>query len=306
MEIMSNLSMKPTPLTGTNLGNEERSLEREIESLSPLMHSLRGRLMLYTFRGAESPRLMCEVGRLREQAFRASGGGTGRDLDIDDEDWNRGGYRQLVVWDAAHRRILGGYRYAVGSECDTGCISSARYFAFSPHFRRCYLPYAIELGRSFTVRDETVRSLFAMDALWQGLGRIVTSHHRVRYLFGKVTIYPNYDGEARRLLTLFLEKFFPARQPLMQALYPFVANRGEDPFCRASYAENYALLVELLRCRGERIPPMIHAYMRLTRSMEVFGSVVNRDFGGVVETAILLPIAKIVSSKRERYFRGEG
>ena len=38
---------------------------------------------IYIFVAAECPNLMREVGRLREEAFRGAGGGTGEEVDID-------------------------------------------------------------------------------------------------------------------------------------------------------------------------------------------------------------------------------
>ena len=278
-------------------------LEDEISRLTPLLGAGRGALALYSFRGCDCPALMEEVARLREQAFRGVGGGTGRVLDMDSNDTNPGGYRQLVAWDAAHHRVVGGYRYIVGAECDRRCISTLHYFDFSPRFERDFLPHSIELGRSFAVRDAGASSLFAMQSLWQGLGRIVARCEGVKYLFGKVTIPPTYDAEARRLLLLFLRRFFPARERLLVARNVFVPPSGDDPFTEVIYEDNYALLEHLLRRHGERIPPMIHAYMRLSRQMQTFDAMVNPDFGNAVEVAILLPVDSIVSARREAYIR---
>ena len=278
-------------------------LEDEISHLTPLLGAGRGALALYSFRGCDCPTLMEEVARLREQAFRGVGGGTGREKDVDADDMNPSGYRQLVAWDAAHHRVVGGYRYIVGAECDRRCISTSHYFRFAPRFERDFLPHAIELGRSFAVRDGGASSLFAMQSLWRGLGHIVARCEGVKYLFGKVTIPPAYDAEARRLLLLFLHKFHPARERLLVARRAFVPPLGDDPFTILGYEENYALLEHLLRRHGERIPPMIHAYMRLSREMQTFDAMVNPDFGNAVEVAILLPVEAIIPTKREEYIR---
>ena len=66
---------------------------------------------LYTFHANEAPNTMLEIGRLREEAFRAGGGGTGKAADIDELDLRPNGYQQLVVWDPEAQKILGGYRY---------------------------------------------------------------------------------------------------------------------------------------------------------------------------------------------------
>ncbi|MBR5138238.1 MAG: hemolysin [Alistipes sp.] len=279
------------------------ALGEEISRLQPLLQIARCSLALYSFRGCDCPALMQEVARLRESAFRSVGGGTGRVLDMDSNDINPYGYRQLVAWDAAHAKVVGGYRYIVGAECDRWCISTLHYFDFSPRFECDFLPHSIELGRSFTVRDAGASSLFAMQSLWQGLGRIVAQQKGVKYLFGKVTIPPTFDKEARRLLLLFLRRFFPARERLLVARKAFVTPSGDDPFTESRYEDNYALLEHLLRRHGERIPPMIHAYMRLSRQMQTFDAMVNPDFGNAVEVAILLPVDSIVPARREAYIR---
>lgn len=294
---MTPSSVPISPLCDTSL------LADEISRLTPLLGAGRGALALYSFRGCDCPALMGEVAHLRELAFRSVGGGTGREKDVDEDDMNPRGYRQLVAWDAVHLRVVGGYRYIVGAECNRRCISTSHYFRFMPRFEYDFLPHAIELGRSFAVRDGGASSLFAMQSLWRGLGHIVARCEGVKYLFGKVTIPPAYDAEARRLLLLFLHKFHPASEPLLVARRVFAPPLGDDPFTVIGYEENYALLEHLLRHHGERIPPMIHAYMRLSRQMQTFDAMVNPDFGNAVEVAILLPVEAIIPTKREEYIR---
>ena len=62
---------------------------------------------IYIFPAAECPSLMREIGRLREVAFRGAGGGTGHEVDIDEEDLAPDGYYQLIVWDPAAEEIVG-------------------------------------------------------------------------------------------------------------------------------------------------------------------------------------------------------
>ena len=56
------------------------------------------------------PILMQEIGRLRELAFRSSGGGTGKSADIDSYDTAEQPFEQLVLWDPEDREIIAGYR----------------------------------------------------------------------------------------------------------------------------------------------------------------------------------------------------
>lgn len=245
--------------------------------------------------------LMEEVARLREEAFRQAGGGTGRDLDLDDHDLAIGGYNQLIAWDINQQKIVGGYRYMLCKEWQLEHISTLRYFSPSRRFLRDYLPFSMEVGRSFTT-DRGTRSLFTMSALWQGLAKVVERLGCVRYLFGKVTVYPNYNHEAHRLLLLFLRKFHASDEALLSAVEPMAKIEGSDPFTGESYRENFEILVAELRRHGEHIPPMMQAYMRLCRQMKGFDTMCNRDFGNTFETAILLPVDGIGDDARGRYF----
>lgn len=275
---------------------------QQLSSLSPLALAARGSIALYTFRASQHEALMHEVGRLRERAFSHAGGGTGRDEDVDADDLAENGYKQLIAWDLRHRHIVGGYRYLRCHGSSLGHISTLRYFRPSQEFVGVYLPHSIEVGRSFVAEHAHRHPLFAMEALWQGLGRVVSSHVGVRYMFGKVTIYRHYNPQARRLLMLFLRKFFPPQGPLLQAREPMVEREGDDPFILDRFDDNYALLRRLLRRHGEHVPPMISAYMRLSRRMQIFDTVVNHDFGDCYETALLMPIDDLTAEVRQRYF----
>nr|HPJ83024.1 GNAT family N-acetyltransferase [Bacteroidales bacterium] len=125
-------------------------LEEELTRERFVRYSSRGENKLYDFNAHEAPNTMREVGRLREIAFRAAGGGTGLASDIDSYDVSpEAPYRQLVVWDPKKKEILGGYRYIIGAGIKPQNLATYPIFSFSDTFVRDYLPYTIELGRSF-------------------------------------------------------------------------------------------------------------------------------------------------------------
>ncbi len=269
---------------------------------------------IYLFTAAECPALMREVGRLREEAFRGGGGGTGLACDIDQGDLAPGGYCQLIVWDPAAEEIIGGYRFIVcSSECPQH-LSTEHYFRFSDRFRRDFLPHTIELGRSFVQASYQARnnpkSIYALDNLWDGLGALIVLNPKVKYLFGKVTMYTTYKAVARNALIWFLRRYFPDRDRLVEGIRPLQLDL-DDPyyeqlFTGTTYMENYRILIQLIRQFNENIPPLINAYMNLSPTMRVFDTVSNPDFGNVEETGILVTIADIYREKRERYTRWEG
>ena len=269
---------------------------------------------IYIFDAAECPMLMREVGRLREIAFRAGGGGTGMESDIDAEDLARDGYSQLIVWDPAAQEIVGGYRFIVCTDQNPRHLSTEHYFTFSDRFRREYLPWTIELGRSFVQPAYQVRgnmkSIYALDNLWDGLGALIVLNPRVKYLFGKVTMYTTYKQVARNALIWFLRRYFSDRDELVKGIRPIELDL-DDPyydelFNGATYEENYRILVRKIREFNENIPPLINSYMNLSPTMRVFDTVSNPDFGDVEETGILVTIKDIYPEKKLRYIRWEG
>ena len=127
---------------------------------------------IYIVTWQDSPNVLKEIGRLREIAFRAAGGGTGKSMDLDEYDVMEHPYKQLVVWDPEAEEILGGYRYLLGDEVQFDAegkpmLATAHMFNFSEKFLKEYLPTTIELGRSFvTLEYQSTRSgskgLFAL------------------------------------------------------------------------------------------------------------------------------------------------
>lgn len=269
---------------------------------------------IYIFSAAECPKLMLEVGRLREEAFRRAGGGTGREVDIDDEDTAPDGYLQLIVWDPTAQQIIGGYRFIVCKDRYPKHLSTEHYFRFSDRFRRKYLPRTIELGRSFVQVGYQARrnpkGVFALDNLWDGLGALILLNPKTRYLFGKVTMYTSYKQVARNALIYFLRRYFADRENLVTGIHPVTLDL-DDPyytqlFNGETYEENYRILLQKVREVDETIPPLINSYMNLSPTMRLFDTVSNPDFGDVEETGILITVRDIYPAKKLRYIRWMG
>ncbi len=267
---------------------------------------------IYIFRAEECPSLMREVGRLREESFREAGGGTGLEVDIDQEDINLDGYMQLIVWDSIDEQIVGGYRFIICRDSNPKNLSTEHYFNFSEQFRAEYLPYTIELGRSFVQPAYQPRlnrkGIYALDNLWDGLGALII-FTPARYFFGKVTMYTSFNQQARNLLFYFLHRFFGDNKSLMRAIEPLDmgidTKAMEELFVGDSYEENYKILMQNIRELGENIPPLINAYMSLSPTMKTFDTFLNLDFGDVEETGILLTMNDIYPEKLERYTQWE-
>ena len=268
---------------------------------------------IYVIDAQSCPNIMREIGRLREWGFRDAGGGTGNDVDIDEDDLAVDGYKQLIVWDPDAREILGGYRFIVATSPKQKHLSTEHYFRFSDKFRNDYLPYTIELGRSFVhpeyqTRKYRAKGIYALDNLWDGLGTLTMIYPEAKYFFGKVTMYTQYDTKARNTLMYFLHKYFPDNEKLVDPISPIPIEYDiphmEEIFNSGDYKTDYKALVKELRDRGEFIPPLINSYMSLSPSMKVFDTVTNPDFGDVEETGILITVDDIYPSKMERHTQG--
>lgn len=275
----------------------------------------KGGNLLYIINDKNSPNLLREIGRLREMAFRAAGGGTGKDCDLDSYDSGDNAYQQLIVWDPDQQEILGGYRFIICNKescCANGEVklATAKLFNFSETFKKEYLPYMIELGRSFVQpmyqsTQHGRKGLYALDNLWDGLGALIMDHPEIKYLFGKVTMYLHYHQEARDMILYFLNKHFPDRDMLVIAKEPMDLNmeidKLKDIFKGSDYMEDYKILSKEVRSKGEVIPPLINAYMNLSPSMRSFGTVLNKSFGEVEETGIMITVNDLYKSKVERH-----
>ncbi len=295
---------------------EKELIRAELTPDKLLRKTNKGGNEIYVFHASTAPETMREIGRLREEAFRFYGGGTGKACDVDEFDLAEDGYRQLIVWDPVEGAILGGYRFIFGDEVQvdeaTGKprLATAEMFDFSPTFLRNYLPSTIELGRSFvSLPYQSTRmgakSLFALDNLWDGLGALTVLNPKMRYFYGKVTMYQDYDAHARNLILYFLGKHFPDPERLVVPTEPLPIEIDEAEvqalFCHEDFRADYKALNQAIRALGLNIPPLVSAYMALSPEMRVFGTAINYEFGFVQETGILIAIEDIIPDKRSRH-----
>jgi len=270
---------------------------------------------VYIFDNNNSPVLMNEIGRIREIAFRHAGGGTGKEVDIDEFDIRPiEPQKQLIVWDPEDKEIIGGYRYyfpqANCADCDISKLASSSYFNFSKKFKKKYFPSLMELGRSFVQpeyqsRAKGRKSLYALDNLWDGLGALVLDNHHLKYLFGKVTMYTHFNQKARNMILYFLKRHFKDPDKLVVPKEPadidIPAAEMKKLFKGWRYKENYKILSHEVRNLGENIPPLINAYMSLSPTMKTFGTFINHKFGGVEETGIMITMRDMYVEKINRH-----
>lgn len=294
---------------------DKNILEEELTYSHFVRNTNNGQKKIYVFVAQDAPNLMKELGRLREITFRDAGGGTGKSVDIDEFDIAEKPFNQLIVWDPAEREIVGGYRFIHGKDipCDeSGCLhtATAELFEFSDRFNRDYLSQSIELGRSFVQPEyqptiNMKKGLYSLDNLWDGLGAMIIEHPDIKFFFGKMTMYPDYNRTARDFILYFLRQYFPDREHLMTPKFPVKIETPDEfiskHFTGKDYKENYKILIHQIRQHNETIPPLVNAYMNLSPTMITFGTCLNHEFGEVEETGIMINIEDIYVKKKERH-----
>lgn len=292
---------------------ERPLIEQELTQDKFLRYTNFGDRMIYVITAHDSPNIMREVGRLREEAFRQGGGGTGKETDIDEFDTMPDPYKQLLVWDPQDREIVGGYRFIEGNRVrfatdGTPLLSTTEIFRFTDKFIKEYLPQTIELGRSFVqIKYQSSRNgVFSLDNLWDGLGGLVTVNKDwMRYFFGKVTMYPSFNKEARDTLLYYVSSYHKDPDHLLQPLNPLQAvtplEKLQALFNGLDLEEAYKAASKRIRELGENIPPLFNSYIKLSPKMRSFGTCVNPHFGDVEETGILIKMDEIYPSKKERH-----
>ncbi len=274
---------------------------------------------IYVVDNNNAPDVIREIGRLREEAFRAGGGGTGRELDIDKFDTDSAyGYKQLVLWDPEAERIIGGYRYVL---CDDivydkygqPILTSSHMFRFSKKFIKNDLQHTIELGRSFVTIDYQsskggAKSIFALDNLFDGLGALMVMYKgRMKYFFGKMTIYRQYPAPAREIIQVFLNKWFGAAKMRRVKLVKPARVKRPIKYMKVlkglTFKDDYRHLKAFVSDFGVNIPPLVNSYMNLSPKMQYFGTGINDEFGDIYDSGILIPFKYITDDKINRHVK---
>lgn len=256
-------------------------------------------------RSGQIPRLLQEIGRQREIAFRAVGEGTGHALDLDSFDPH---YLHLFVWNKAARELVGGYRLGLVDEILDHYGVSGLYTATLYRYRQPLLDQlstAIELGRSF-VRPEYQRSHMPLLMLWKGIAHFVARYPRYRRLFGTVSMSNSYRPYSRSLLVQFLrqnhiksdwaawaEPYRPFRPP---------RDPERDQAILSGLIHDLDLLSEVIQeveSDGKGVPILFRQYLKL--GGEIIGFNVDNDFSHALDALIAVDLTRTEPALLTRY-----
>jgi putative hemolysin len=291
---------------------ERDALERELGALPPSqMLAENGEMAVYRASAAQIPNLLREIGRQREIAFRATGEGTAKPLDIDRFDqW----YTHLFIWHRIAGEIVGAYRLGITDEIVPRHGAAGLYTSTLFKYRAGLVERmgsAIELGRSF-IRVEYQRSFTPLLLLWKGIGRLVVERPSCKKLFGPVSISNTYQTVSKHLMVQFLEGNHHADDlaELTRPRHPFrahgmnklTAHGRLDRLLADSDVVDDA--VAELEPDGKGMPVLLRQYLKLGARFFAFN--VDPDFSDALDALMVVDLAKTDQKLLNRYLGAEG
>ena len=239
------------------------------------------------------PNLMHELGRLREEAFRYIGEGTGKSLDTDEYDRH---YKHLILWDNKKQQVVGAYRLGFGNEImrDKGIkgfyVSSL--FKFDESFGET-LKKTIELGRSF-VTVEYQREVLPLMLLLRGLAGVVTRNPEMEHFIGPVSISSWYPKFYQSMIVKYVTEKHPVNGELAHVanpttpFHPDFLKVDPDVLLRdyMDSVDKFDKFMFRLSNNAYRMPTLFKKYLKLNAKFLRFN--VDPDFNDTLDALLFL------------------
>lgn len=239
------------------------------------------------------PNLMHELGRLREEAFRYIGEGTGKSLDTDEYDLH---YKHLILWDNKKQQVVGAYRLGFGNEImrDKGIkgfyVNSL--FKFDESFGDT-LKKTIELGRSF-VTVEYQREVLPLVLLLRGLAVVVTRNPEIEHFIGPVSISSWYPKFYQSMIVKYVTEKHPVNGELAHVANPTTSFHPDflkvdpDVLLRdyMDTVDKFDKFMFRLSNSTYRMPTLFKKYLKLNAKFLCFN--VDPDFNDTLDALLFL------------------
>jgi putative hemolysin len=299
--------VRPQPLRSAL---PSRCLRDEVTSLPATARlAAQGDFQVFVAGQDEIPSLLIEIGRLREQTFRAAHEGTGQACDLDRFDRH---YLHLFLWNAARHEIVGSYRLGrvdhILPKWGADGLYTRTLFKFKPGFLQRMGP-ALELGRSF-VRVEYQGQAEPLALLWRGIGEYLVRNAECKILFGPVSISRAYAGLSRRLMVEFLSKLRGDHE-LASLVKPRNPPRGrltrlerDTLAALVRDTEDMSALVSDIEADRKGLPVLLRHYLRLGASLLSFN--LDEDFGNCIDGLIIVDLRATDPRLLRRYMGSTG
>lgn len=240
------------------------------------------------------PNVLNEIGRLREQTFRAVDEGTNRSIDLDEFDLY---YSHLFIWDNDTDKIVGAYRVGKGKEVIDRYGIKGFYINTLFKIRTAILPVlyeSIELGRSFIVEDYQRKPL-PLFLLWKGILYFLIKNPEYRYLIGPVTISGKYTSVSKELIMKFILRSHWNKE-LASCIEPRCKYRVEtnDPDVDVmldSACQNIAMLDKIIgdiEPSSDKLPVLLKKYISL--NAKIIGFNIDPKFNMCLDGLLILDL----------------
>lgn len=287
-------------------------MAEEIHQLPPSQTLLEnGDHLVIQAEADQIPRVLIEIGRLRETTFRIVGEGTGKAVDLDRFDAS---YTHLFIWNRAKREVVGAYRLGRTDELmkQQGIrgLYTNTLFRYEPGFLERLGP-ALELGRSF-IRPEYQKSYAPLLLLWKGIARFIVDNPHYKTVFGPVSITDEYQAVSKQLMVGFLKanRYRTDLAKLVQPKKPLRSKSLKGLDIEAvvrMLKDDVGNISELISCIEEDrkgIPVLLKQYLKL--GGQIIGFNVDSAFGNALDGLIMVDLTRTESRMLERYLGKDG
>lgn len=222
------------------------------------------------------PNILKEIGRLREETFRAVGEGTNKSIDLDEYDLY---YNHLILWDRDAKRIAGAYRVGDGREIMLRYGKKGFYISSLFRMNRnldSILTQSLELGRSFIVQDYQ-RHRLSLFLLWKGILYYLLSNSQFRYIIGPVSISNNYQDVSKELIIEFITRHhfdhvLAEHVEPRNAFRPKVRNVDTDALIQATQADMKKMdkIISEIEPSSYTMPVLLKKYLQQNAKIIAF------------------------------------
>ena len=245
---------------------------------------------VYCSRASRIPKILRELGRLREVSFRAIDEGTNKPFDLDEYDLY---YRHLFIWDSEQENIVGAYR--IGHGPDIHHQFGKRGFYVHSLFRikdefGGFLKHSMELGRSFVV-PEYQKNPYALFILWKGILYYLMKHEELKYIIGPVSISNQYSQVSKSLMIDFIqEKYYDKAKAAFispRNRFRYKSSKNEIPLKPRSIKELESIIEEMEPAHF-KLPILLKKYLK--QNARIIGFNVDPKFNNALDGLMYLNV----------------
>ncbi|MDD2895287.1 MAG: lysophospholipid acyltransferase family protein [Aliarcobacter sp.] len=260
---------------------------------------------IYLYDYTEDSIVLKELGRLRELSFRKVGEGVNKKRDTDKYDIY---YQHIILWDENDLEIVGSYRIGnsdfIFKNIGVKGFYSNTLFKYNEEFTP-YLKDSIELGRSFV--QPKYWGTRALDYLWFGIGAYLRTNPNIKYMFGPVSMSASFPTIAKDMMIFYYSHYYGDNQNMVEAKVPYSYSNNlseiKETFDLNDKKKDFKFLKSTLANIGVSIPTLYKQYSDIAedKGVKFLGFNVDNSFGDCIDGFILVEVAKIKDTARQRY-----